>query len=267
MKANSPRRDRRSARQRAAWPHVRDRGPAHGLSRPHVLPGEATRRPVRWPTSKWARTSYDDLDRVREFARNVSSCDVRVRERSRGNCRQPRPSILTSAPPVQFCTSRRTGFARRHSWTKAGIPVTPFTPVDCYDALKRAIDEHGCPAILKTAGFGYDGKGQVFIPTPGECWMRHGMRSLAALPCSKSSSTSNGRSRSLPRAAWTDRSPTSRRPQRASSPDSGSFRSRPRRFRTASRIEPWKSPGQYSRNWTSSACFVSSSSLRRTGTC
>jgi 5-(carboxyamino)imidazole ribonucleotide synthase len=55
----------------------------------------------------------------------------------------------------------------------AGIPVAPYRAVHSESELKRAIDELGTPAILKSAAFGYDGKGQRFIAEPGnleEVW-------------------------------------------------------------------------------------------------
>jgi 5-(carboxyamino)imidazole ribonucleotide synthase len=51
---------------------------------------------------------------------------------------------------------------------KAGFPVTPFAPVGSLDDLRLALERLGCPAILKTAGFGYDGKGQARIASPDE---------------------------------------------------------------------------------------------------
>jgi 5-(carboxyamino)imidazole ribonucleotide synthase len=45
----------------------------------------------------------------------------------------------------------------------AGLPVTPFRTIRTSGDLARAVTELGCPSILKTAGFGYDGKGQVRI--------------------------------------------------------------------------------------------------------
>lgn len=45
----------------------------------------------------------------------------------------------------------------------AGIPVAPFLRVRNARELESAIAEIGCPAILKTAAFGYDGKGQRTI--------------------------------------------------------------------------------------------------------
>ena len=45
----------------------------------------------------------------------------------------------------------------------AGIPVAPSKPVRSAHELESAIEQIGRPAILKTAAFGYDGKGQQTI--------------------------------------------------------------------------------------------------------
>ena len=50
----------------------------------------------------------------------------------------------------------------------AGIPVAPFVPVACTAELKPGLDVIGVPAILKTAAFGYDGKGQRKIASLAE---------------------------------------------------------------------------------------------------
>ena len=46
---------------------------------------------------------------------------------------------------------------------QAGLPVTPFAIVETDADLVSAMARIGCPAVLKTASFGYDGKGQVRI--------------------------------------------------------------------------------------------------------
>jgi 5-(carboxyamino)imidazole ribonucleotide synthase len=54
-----------------------------------------------------------------------------------------------------------------------GIAVTPFRRIDSPATLARAVAELGLPAILKTARFGYDGKGQIRIEggaDPAEAW-------------------------------------------------------------------------------------------------
>ena len=45
----------------------------------------------------------------------------------------------------------------------AGVPVAPFRAVRNAGELESAIEQIGRPAILKTAAFGYDGKGQQTI--------------------------------------------------------------------------------------------------------
>ena len=45
----------------------------------------------------------------------------------------------------------------------AGLPVAPFRAVRSASELSAALEEIGRPAILKTAAFGYDGKGQQLI--------------------------------------------------------------------------------------------------------
>ncbi|HYO13606.1 MAG TPA: 5-(carboxyamino)imidazole ribonucleotide synthase, partial [Thermoanaerobaculia bacterium] len=47
-------------------------------------------------------------------------------------------------------------------------PVTPYAPVRSLEELRSALGALGAPAVLKTAGWGYDGKGQVRIGSPDE---------------------------------------------------------------------------------------------------
>lgn len=51
---------------------------------------------------------------------------------------------------------------------EAGFPTTPFAHVPDRAALDEAIARLGTPCVLKTAGFGYDGKGQCVIHGPDE---------------------------------------------------------------------------------------------------
>jgi 5-(carboxyamino)imidazole ribonucleotide synthase len=101
--------------------------------------------------------SYDDLDAVRAFARevdvvtfefeNVPSATVEAAAEFVGV--HPRGDILHT-------TQNRL---REKTFLSAnGFPVTPFRRVTAIEDLRRAIDELGAPAVLKTAGFGYDGK-------------------------------------------------------------------------------------------------------------
>jgi 5-(carboxyamino)imidazole ribonucleotide synthase len=52
--------------------------------------------------------------------------------------------------------------------SSAGFPVAPYRPIHNSQDLERALTELQGPTILKTAEFGYDGKGQVRIHAPDQ---------------------------------------------------------------------------------------------------
>ena len=63
----------------------------------------------------------------------------------------PNPQVL------HICQNRR----REKEWLQSnGFPVAPFRVVDSLEGFKKAVAEIGFPSVLKTADFGYDGKGQ-----------------------------------------------------------------------------------------------------------
>lgn len=109
---------------------------------------------------------YEDLDRVRQFA---SAVDVVTFEfenvpaataEAAAQCALVRP-----AGEVLHITQHRLRektFLRKH-----GFPITRFEPIRDAADLCRVTPGFG-PAILKTAGFGYDGKGQYRVNTPAE---------------------------------------------------------------------------------------------------
>lgn len=113
------------------------------------------------------QANYDDLDRVAEFARavdvvtfefeNVPSATTEVCERY---------APVRPSGHVLFISQNRE---REKTYLRdAGLPVTPFVPVDSLAALQQALTQCGVPAVLKTADWGYDGKGQVVIRHPQE---------------------------------------------------------------------------------------------------
>ena len=110
---------------------------------------------------------YGDLDEVRKFAKgvdvitfefeNVPSTTVEAAARFVGV--HPRGDILHT---TQNRLREKTFLSNN------GFPVAKFKHVKLIDDLYRGLDELGMPAILKTAGFGYDGKGQQKINALGE---------------------------------------------------------------------------------------------------
>lgn len=120
--------------------------------------------------------SYDDLDAVREFARGVSVVTFEFEN----------VPAATTAAAEQCAPVRPSGFIlhttqqrlrEKTFLQKAGLPVTPFRPVCQRDELPAALEELGYPAVLKSADFGYDGKGQFRISKPeqlDEAWAATG---------------------------------------------------------------------------------------------
>jgi len=51
---------------------------------------------------------------------------------------------------------------------RLGVPTAGYRAVGSRDELRAALAEIGAPAVLKTARFGYDGKGQAVIRDPSE---------------------------------------------------------------------------------------------------
>lgn len=113
------------------------------------------------------QAAYDDLDAVRAFARGVAVVTFEFENVSAAAAEAAAEHApVRPAGAVLHTTQNRLrekGFLRR-----AGFPVTPFAAVRSPEELARAVAGIGTPAVLKTAGWGYDGKGQAKIATPGE---------------------------------------------------------------------------------------------------
>lgn len=79
---------------------------------------------------------------------------------------RPRGEVL------HICQNREREKSFLH---KNGFPCAPFRVVDSPEALTAALTEIGFPCVLKTADFGYDGKGQIKLSeneVPAEIWSR-----------------------------------------------------------------------------------------------
>jgi 5-(carboxyamino)imidazole ribonucleotide synthase len=110
---------------------------------------------------------YDDLDAVRRFAAGVSVVTFEFE-----NVPAPTAQAAAEHAPVrprgEVLHTTQHRIREKTFLTKAGLPLTPFRTVTTSDELTRAVADLGCPSILKTADFGYDGKGQVRVTAPDQ---------------------------------------------------------------------------------------------------
>ena len=116
--------------------------------------------------------AYEDEAAVRSFARTLDLLTFEFENIPRqtidwcaGECEvRPNGSILHTA---------QNRLREKDFLSGAGIPVAPYRAVRNASDLTSAFDEIGMPAILKSAAFGYDGKGQRFLKdatAPDQIW-------------------------------------------------------------------------------------------------
>jgi 5-(carboxyamino)imidazole ribonucleotide synthase len=111
--------------------------------------------------------SYDDLDALRAFARNVHVVTFEF---------ENVPIVAVDAVE-EHAPVRPSGVALHTAQQRArektfladrGIPTVPFARAETLDELWAAVARIGTPSVVKTAAFGYDGKGQHKVTTPAD---------------------------------------------------------------------------------------------------
>jgi 5-(carboxyamino)imidazole ribonucleotide synthase len=105
---------------------------------------------------------YDDIDALRRFAAGV---DVITYEFE--NVPAAALDLLESLVPIRpnrrALATSQDRLIEKEFLNSLGIATAPFAAVNSEADLRRALDQIGAPAILKTTRLGYDGKGQARI--------------------------------------------------------------------------------------------------------
>jgi 5-(carboxyamino)imidazole ribonucleotide synthase len=109
--------------------------------------------------------AYTDTEALSRFARNVDIVTIEFENIPVTALKAveahvpvyPQPHVLEIAQN----RSREKAFL-----AELGIPTAQFKTIITAEELTAAVAEIGCPAVLKTAGFGYDGKGQSKLTSP-----------------------------------------------------------------------------------------------------
>jgi len=125
---------------------------------------------------------YDDLDRLRAFARGLDVLTFEFENIPRAALDEVerlvpvRPSA--EALWVSQNREREKDFLRR-----VRVPVAGWASVRTSEELASALSSIGAPAVLKTAAFGYDGKGQERISSKDEKEAERAWAALGRAPC------------------------------------------------------------------------------------
>ncbi|HEX8685568.1 MAG TPA: 5-(carboxyamino)imidazole ribonucleotide synthase, partial [Pyrinomonadaceae bacterium] len=110
---------------------------------------------------------YDDLDAVREFARGVSVVTFEF-ENVPSQAVEAASRLAPVRPSGAVLHTTQHRLREKTFLSSRGFPVARFRHVTTIETLRAALAEVGLPAVLKTAGFGYDGKGQTRLDTPDD---------------------------------------------------------------------------------------------------
>lgn len=111
------------------------------------------------------RAAYDDLEAVAAFARGVSVVTFEF-ENVPAATTEVAARYVPVRPGGHVLHTTQNRLREKSFLRAAGLPVTPFWPVRSRRELEEAVAQAGLPAILKTADWGYDGKGQVRLERP-----------------------------------------------------------------------------------------------------
>lgn len=109
----------------------------------------------------------DDLDAARELARRSAVVTLEWENADVGTLRE-----LAETTPVRpgahVLEVAQHRVREKETARRLGLGTADFRAVASLPALRQALAELGTPAVLKTARWGYDGKGQYVIRDPAE---------------------------------------------------------------------------------------------------
>ena len=113
------------------------------------------------------RANYDDLDAIERFAQGVQVVTFEFE-----NVPSPTTAAAEKFAPVlpggHVLHVTQNRLREKNFLRQAGIATTPYFAVRSPEDLRAALQQTGCPAVLKTADWGYDGKGQAKLQSPAD---------------------------------------------------------------------------------------------------
>jgi 5-(carboxyamino)imidazole ribonucleotide synthase len=122
--------------------------------------------------------AFDDIPTLLEFASGVDVVTYEFENIPVEALDALAPKVaLRPGRDVLYTTQNRQ--REKEFLRRSGFPVVPFRVVQDEWQLREAVAALGTPCVLKTADFGYDGKGQQKIEAGAnlnEVWRLHGLR-------------------------------------------------------------------------------------------
>ncbi|MBN2905962.1 MAG: 5-(carboxyamino)imidazole ribonucleotide synthase [Rhodobacteraceae bacterium] len=110
---------------------------------------------------------YEDIDALAAFAASVDVVSYEF-ENVPTAALDAIETVVPIRPGRRALAISQDRLVEKAFLSDLGLKTAPFAAVDDATDLQEALAEIGAPAILKTRRFGYDGKGQARIMTPGD---------------------------------------------------------------------------------------------------
>jgi 5-(carboxyamino)imidazole ribonucleotide synthase len=129
--------------------------------RVHVLVPEED-SPTAQVSDREVVAPYADLDAVAEFARGVDVVTFEF-ENVPAATAETAERIVPVRPAGTVLHATQNRLREKAFLRRAGLPVPAFAPVLAEPDVAAAVRGVGRPAVLKTAAWGYDGRGQVRV--------------------------------------------------------------------------------------------------------
>ncbi len=111
---------------------------------------------------------YDDLVAVRSFVRGVDVVTFEFENVAAAVAEIAQAEGVPVRPGGHVLHTAQNRLREKTFLAENGLPVTPFRAVHSLAELEQAVAVLGTPAVLKTAAFGYDGKGQAKLNQPAD---------------------------------------------------------------------------------------------------
>jgi 5-(carboxyamino)imidazole ribonucleotide synthase len=131
----------------------------------HVLGPNGANSPAGQIASRQVVAEYDDQEAVRAFARDVDVVTYEFENVSAESIETILAQGKPARPGANVLYTTQNRLREKRFLQSIGCATAPFAPIVSQSDAADAVRVAGLPGVLKTAGSGYDGKGQRIVRT------------------------------------------------------------------------------------------------------
>ena len=121
---------------------------------------------------------YEDFDSLDEFAKCVDVVTLEF-ENVSVEALNHLENTVPVRPGPQVLEAAQNRLVEKTAMQSFGLPTAPFAKIESAESLRTNLEEFGGRGVLKTASWGYDGKGQQMVSLDDDLssiWQEYGMQ-------------------------------------------------------------------------------------------